>query len=177
MKKSNYTQKPKLIALTGLLAALVFIITRLSIPVLNNRIIHFGDAVIYLAACILPVRYAIFASAVGAGLSDALTPGCVQWIVPTLIIKSLMALCFKARENKVICMRNIISSLLAGVICMIGYYIAEGIILGNFIVPLSGISASFIQFTGSEVVFIILGLSFDKMKIKNYMRRQLEGDI
>lgn len=169
-------KKTSLIVITGLLAALVFVITRLSVPSINNRIIHFGDAVIYLAASILPVRYAVFASAIGAGLSDALTPGCVQWIIPTIIIKSLMALCFRRSENKIICSRNIISSILAGVICMVGYYIAEGIIDGNFLIPLSGIPSSLIQSSGSEVLFILVGLSFDKMKLKNYFKKQLEGE-
>lgn len=169
-------KKTNLIVITGLIAALVFVITRISIPSVNNRIIHFGDAVIYLAASILPMRYAVFAGALGAGLSDALTPGCVQWIMPTLIIKSLMVLCFKSNTNKIICIRNIVSSLLAGTICIIGYYIAEAIIVGNYIIPLGGILSSFIQFSGSEILFILIGISFDRMKIKNYFKRQLEGE-
>ena len=56
--------KIKLICITGVLTALVFVVTAyLHIPT-NNGYVHVGDGLIYLAACLLPWPYAM---AVGAG--------------------------------------------------------------------------------------------------------------
>ena len=50
--------------------------------------IHFGDAIIYLTATLLPAPYAIAAAAIGGGLADLLTAP--MWILPTIIIKMLI---------------------------------------------------------------------------------------
>ena len=94
--------KTKKLTLTALLGALIFVATtfvRLPVP-LSSGYIHIGDAVIYLAACLLPKSYAILASVIGAGLSDAI--GFPVYVIPTIIIKALMVLTFSNREQKIV---------------------------------------------------------------------------
>ncbi|MCX7772962.1 MAG: ECF transporter S component [Clostridia bacterium] len=79
--------------LTGLMTALVFVLTFLvKIPVpYTSGYIHLGDSMIYLSVIVLGPFYGAFASGVGSMLSDILG-GYAQYAIPTLVIKSLMAL-------------------------------------------------------------------------------------
>lgn len=174
MKQS---EKIKLMAMTGLFAALIFVATRINIPTgINNRIIHVGDAAIYLAACILPMPYAMLSGAIGAGLADFMTPGAALWILPTMIIKPLLVPFFNAKSGKFVTKRNIIATILAGITGIIGYAIAEGMIFGNFIAPIVGIPVASLQPIGSAILFVAISYAFDTMKIKAHLTRQLKGN-
>lgn len=80
--------------LTGLMTALVLVMTFfIKVPVpYTSGYIHLGDSMIYLSVMILGPLYGAFASGVGSMLADLLG-GYVHYAIPTLIIKSLMALC------------------------------------------------------------------------------------
>ncbi|MDF2613707.1 MAG: hypothetical protein K0S71_1493 [Clostridia bacterium] len=174
MKQS---EKTRLMIMTALFAAIIFVGTRISIPLgINNRIIHVGDAAIYLAACILPMPYAMISGAIGAGLSDFTTPGCAIWVIPTMIIKPLLVPFFTSQAGKFVSGRNIVATVLAGITGLIGYAIAEGIIFGNFIAPIVGLPASSLQPIGSAVLFIVIAYAFDTMKLKAHLTRQLKGE-
>lgn len=175
MKQS---EKTRLMVLTALFAAMTFIGTRISIPLpINNRIIHVGDAIIYLGACILPMPYAMLSGSIGAGLSDLLTPNCAIWVLPTLIIKPLLIPFFTYKSNKLICRRNLGAIVLAGIVGLLGYAVAEGIIFGSFITAFMGLPVAALQPIGSAILFVCLGYAFDTMKIKSYVSRQLKGDL
>ena len=63
---AQQTVKIKYLTLTGLMAAMITIMTAYicHIPVgVNGGYIHFGDSLIYLAATILPTPYALAAAA------------------------------------------------------------------------------------------------------------------
>ena len=103
----NQSQKTRTMILTALFAALVFVVTRINIPTgIGSHIIHVGDSIIYIAACILPMPYAMAAGAIGAALADALTPGAMVWVIPTLLIKPLLVLFFTQKNTHFICMRD-----------------------------------------------------------------------
>ncbi len=158
----------KTVVLTALFAALVFVATRINVPtgMGPGQIVHFGDGMIYLGACILPMPYAMAAGAIGAGLSDALTPGCMVYVLPTMLIKSLLVVYFTNNHTKFMCLRNNIGAILAGVTGGIGYAIVAAVLAGNMGAALPTIPGSMIQATGSGVIFILVGYSFDKMRFK-----------
>ena len=61
----------------ALMAAFITLVTAyvLHVP-FPGGYVHIGDTLIYLAACLLPLPYAVAAGAIGAGLADLLTyPG------------------------------------------------------------------------------------------------------
>lgn len=158
----------KKLVLTSLFAALICISIGLlfKIPTgFNNGYIHLGDVIIYLSATILPTHYAIMAAAVGGGLADALTGGAI-WIIPTIIIKSVMVLYFTSKNENILCKRNITGVVFAGITGLIGYYIAGGIISGNFIAALAMLPVEGIQPLASGIFFLILGRYLDKIEIK-----------
>ena len=77
--------------LTGLFAAMITLMTAYicHIPYgANGGYIHFGDALIYIAAVLLPRPYALAAAAIGGGLADLLTAP--MWAPATIIIKMLI---------------------------------------------------------------------------------------
>ncbi len=161
----NKNSNVKNLALSALFASLVFLATAylLHIPI-GNGYIHLGDTFIYLAACILPGAYAIPACAIGAGLADV-TTGAAIWLVPTLIIKALMALTFFKKSNKIINTQNIVFALIASVVGLFGYVLAEIILFGNPIAAFAGILTGAIQPIGSFICFITIGKAMDKMNI------------
>lgn len=160
--KKNHT---KLMCISGILSALVFVITAyLHIPTYNGYV-HCGDGVIFLAACVLPIPYSIIVGALGAMLADLLT-GFAIWAPGSMIIKGLLALLFTYKSNKIITKRNLVMLLPAALISAAGYYLYEALITGSFIASLSGIPGSIIQAVASSILFVVAGLAMDKYNIK-----------
>ena len=78
------------IVFTALMTALVFVATYLPHIPIPLGYAHLGDAVIFLLALLAPRRAALFAACIGSALADLLG-GFALWIVPTLVIKFVMA--------------------------------------------------------------------------------------
>ena len=162
MKRKNI----KLTCISGLFAALVFVVTAyLHIPTVNGYV-HVGDGIIYLVAALLPMPYAVTVGAVGALLADCLT-GFAILAPGSVIIKAVTVLLFTARENKIITRRNLFALLPAAVVCAGGYYLYEALVYGNFVAALVGIPASITQSAASSVLFVSIGLAADKMNLKS----------
>ena len=158
--------KIRLMCISGVLMALVFVVTAyLHIPT-NNGYIHIGDGIIYLAACILPLPYAIAVGAGGALLADCLT-GYAIWAPASIIIKTATVLLFTSKGKKMMTLRNWLMLIPAALICAGGYYLYESILYGNFVAPLAGILMSLIQSLTSSVLFVAIGLTIDKMNYKS----------
>ena len=162
MKNENV----RLMCLSGIFTAVVYVFTAyLQIPS-HNGYIHIGDAFIYIAACLFPLPYAASVGAIGALFADCLT-GFAIWAPGSVIIKAVTVLFFCAKGNKIVSLRNIVAIVPAAVMCVGGYYLYESIITGNFIAPLSGIPGSITQSVSSSIVFIAFGFALDKFKIKS----------
>ena len=167
--KKNHT---KLICISGIFSALVFVITAyLHIPTYNGYV-HCGDGIIFLSACILPLPYSVIVGVLGAMLADLLT-GFAIWAPGSMIIKGLLALLFSCKAKKIITTRNVVMLLPAAFISAVGYYLYEGIITKNFIASLSGIPASIVQAVASSIVFVIAGIAMDKYNLKKKILEDL----
>lgn len=159
----------RLDVITALFAALIFVVTAyvLHIPTpATGGYIHLGDAFVYLAASMLPAPYAVAAAGIGEALSDALT-GSAVYALPTLLIKSAMALCFSAAGGKIITKRNTAASVAAGAICVAGYYLTEVILYRSFVSPAVEIPANLLQAGASAAIYLIAGKAMDKAGLKH----------
>ena len=162
----NTSIKTKNIVITALFAALIFIATMVHIPTgFNGGYIHIGDTFIYLAAVLLPMPYAMLSGGIGAALCDGLS-GAALWVLPTLIIKPLMVLCFKRNQEKIFSKISILSVIIAGLVGWFGYYIFGAIISGNFLAPLATFFIEMIQPIISGIIFLVVGYALDKINIK-----------
>ena len=175
------------VALCAVFATLVFLPTAyLHIPVGMGQYVHFGDAIIYIAACVLPFPFGALAGAVGGGLADLLT-GYGYWAPFTMVIKFLIALTMNSKADKILTKRNGCMSILSGAISTTGYYISTVIIMafgiggydkveGSFTALLSAaaidsLPGSLVQSTGSIIIFIILAAALDKAKFKKFVNK------
>lgn len=154
--------------MASLFAALIFVVTAyvLHIPTpATGGYVHLGDAFVYLAASMLPAPYAIAAAGIGEALSDLLTGG-AAFALPTLVIKSAMALCFSAAQEKIIGKRNIAASVFAGLICIGGYYLTEVFMMHSFASPVAEIPANAVQAAASAAVYLLAGRALDRIGAK-----------
>lgn len=155
----------KLMCITGVFTAIVFVTTAyLHIPS-HTGYTHVGDGFIYLAACMLPLPYGIFVGALGALLADCLT-GFAIWAPGSIIIKAAAVLLFSRKSEKIFTLRNALALIPASAICIGGYYLYESIITMNFVAPLAGIPGYITQSVLSSILFVIVAFAMDKLKFK-----------
>ncbi|MCI1958521.1 MAG: ECF transporter S component [Clostridia bacterium] len=113
----------KIITKTALMAALVFLATYiLKIPLLFGYT-HLGDCMIFIGVIILGSKRGAFAGGVGAALAD-LAGGYPQWILPTFIIKFIMAFTMGIFIEKLMPKfkyNYIVGSVAGGIMQIIGY--------------------------------------------------------
>ncbi len=174
--------KVKLITTTALFTALVTVgTTIIQIPVAGKGYTHFGDSMIYLAACILPAPAAIFASSVGAALADLVT-GYTIYVPATIIIKALNALPFilmriylkrKNKDDRILRVQTALMLIPTSLVTIFGYLIAEYIMFGDTFALVSAFTGGWLQPTGSLIGFLIFAAALDKIKFKSKIINQV----
>lgn len=180
--KANSDKTTKII-LTGLMMAMIVVATTLFIiPVpFGNGYIHLGDAVIFLSVLILGWKYGAVAAGVGSALADLLI-GYAIWAPWTLFIKGAMAVVMgifilKAmhRNGKHVLgvpVYHLLGMILAGCVMAAGYYVAEGVIYGNFIVPVVSIPWNIVQFGVGSVLAVLLASALYKTPARRFFSYQ-----
>lgn len=130
MQQKNYFTVQELV-FTALMTALVFVATYLPHIPIPLGYAHLGDAVIFLLALLAPRRSALVAACIGSALADLLG-GFALWIVPTLVIKFVMAeIVYRVgRRGDAIAPRaSIIAALLLSSLWMAAAYTLAGAVL------------------------------------------------
>lgn len=158
----------KKISYTGMFAALIFVLTMfVKVPVASGYV-HFGDALAYICALVLGSPYALIAAALGEGLAD-IAGGYVMYFPATVIIKCLIVLPFvltrKKNNGKYLTSVTAFLTILAGVITVGGYFIADLIIDKSYAVV--DIPGNLIQAVGSAIAFMLIALALDKSNIND----------
>ena len=160
MRNDNLRYMVTAAALAGVILVATAFLLHIPIGTVGGYI-HLGDAIVYLAACLLPTPYAMLAAAVGCGLADLLS-GAAVWVIPTVIVKSLMVMLFTCRNPRILCRHNLLAAVVAGLIGITGYYLAEMLIVSSFVAPLASVLPNAIQGVGSAVAFMALGALTDR---------------
>ena len=163
MKQS---QRLHLLIMSALFAAAIAVMTAylLHIPIPTGGYIHVGDALIYLAACLLPTPYAVGAAVVGAGLADLLTAP--MWVLPTLAIKAAVALLFTSRAPRLLCPRNLAAAAGACLLSPAAYALAACLLMGSVHAFWPQFLGTLVQGIGSGVLFTVLALALDRAGFK-----------
>ncbi len=158
-------QKTRTMAITAMFTALITVMTAyFQIKTVNSGYIHFGDSMIYLASCLLPAPYAVFAASVGGALADILS-GAAVWAVPTAIIQALLRK--KEKGTKIISPETVVMAIVSGIITIAGYWLAEGIIFGFAAATVASFLRGLVQPTGSTIIFYGVGMLLDKANFKS----------
>ncbi|MBP3649740.1 MAG: ECF transporter S component [Clostridia bacterium] len=130
-KQNNGKTNVQRLALGGLMAALVCVATsffKLPVPITQGYI-HLGDAFVLVSAAILgPLGVA--AGAIGSMLADLLG-GYFQYLLPTFVIKGLVALVAYAglRGSKPFWVEWLVL-IIAEAVMVLGYFLAECLMYG-----------------------------------------------
>ena len=145
---------------TALMMALVYIFTTMfKIPTpLTGGYTHLGDCMIFLAVMILGRKQGTIAAGFGAALADLLG-GYVVYVVPTLIIKSIMAFIMGTFVEKLIPKNKInwlFGAVAGGLFQVFGYAVLE-VFLYGFAASLATVPANLGQtFTGIVMAAVII---------------------
>ncbi|MEG0829592.1 MAG: ECF transporter S component [Anaerovoracaceae bacterium] len=181
MQVSNKTTK---IVMTALMMCMIMVATmfiRVPIP-FTQGYVHLGDAMIFLAVLIVGWKYGAVAAAVGCSMADIIG-GFAMWAPWTFVIKAIMAIVmglfiqgtlkFKEKNFAGFPVLEILGMIIAGIIMVAGYYIAEGLMYGNWIVPLAGIPWNAGQFAAGMVIASIIGVALSKTPARRYFAYKL----
>ena len=160
MKRND--NKLRLLTLTAVFAALTYVLTAfLQVPTVKGYV-HIGDAVIFLAAAVLPTPYAAAAGAIGAGLSDALS-GYFIWVPATIVIKALTTLAFTNKSEHIVSPRHLAAIVPALILCVGGYGLYSGLVIyHNVAAGFADAAANAVQSVTSGIVFILVGTALDR---------------
>ena len=149
---------------SALFAAIIFVATSyLKVPLPVMGYVHLGDGIIFLAATILPLPYAIGAAAIGAAFAD-LMAGYTQYILATFILKALTAACFSALKGRSVTTRNLLALIPAVILNVGGYYLFEALIYNSLVSPIANTPFNAVQSVCGVVIFILLGVMIDKTR-------------
>lgn len=120
----------KKLCLAGVMAALVFVMTYLpKVPVIvTGGYVHLGDGAIFLATLLLG-PLGIPAAAIGSGLSDLLG-GYMVYVLPTMVIKALVALVAWKVWKEGSWLRAVIAFAAAEAVMVLGYFAFEAVMYG-----------------------------------------------
>ena len=155
------------IVVTAMCIALTYIFTavvNIRLPFApNGGLIHLGNVPLFLAAIIFGRKTGALSGAFGMGLFD-LFSGWTAWAPFTFVIVGLMGFSVGTiTEKKKGFGWKIVAILVACVLKIAGYYIAEGIIYGNWITPASSIPGNLLQVGVAAVVVLIISGQLQKL--------------
>ena len=166
-KAENSIGQVQFLTITALFIALTYVFTafvNVRLPITaNGGLIHLGNVPLFICAILFGKKSGALAGGIGMGLFDLLS-GWTAWAPFTFIIVGLMGFSVGAiTEKKKGFGWKVVAILVACVIKIAGYYIAEGIIYGNWITPASSIPGNLLQVGVAAVVVLIISGQLQKL--------------
>ena len=187
MKMTESENRVYPVVMTAMMICIIMVsivLFRIPIP-FTQGYVNLSDAMVFLAVIILGYRYGAVAAGIGSMLGD-LMAGFAMWAPWSMGIKAGMAIIFGLVIQSTLTHRKaeggrkgngspselgfmsieIFAMILAGLFMTAGYYVAEGIMYGNWIVAALGIPWNLAQFG----VGIVLAVSLNKALAKTSLR-------
>ena len=160
----------RFITITALFIALTYVFTafiNIRLPITaNGGLIHLGNVPLFICAIIFGKKSGAIAGGVGMGLFDLLS-GWTAWAPFTFVIVGCMGFVMGwITEKKQGFQWYVVAMLAACAIKIGGYYIAEGIIYGNWITPVTSIPGNLLQIGTAAVIVLIIIAPLKKVAAK-----------
>lgn len=150
------------IVVTAIFIALTYIFTafiNVRLPIVaNGGLIHLGNVPLFIGAIIFGKKTGMIAGGIGMGLFDLLS-GWTLWAPFTLVIVGLMGFVvgkITEKEEHQKFVWYVVAIIAACAIKIAGYYIAEAIIYGNLMVPVTSIPGNLVQIGVAAVIVLII---------------------
>lgn len=151
-------KKIRQITIQAACIALVFIgtmVLQVRLPILaQGGLIHLGNVPLFFCAVLFGKRTGALAGGVGMALFDLLS-GWSAWAPFTFLIVGVMGFLVGAiTEKNSDFIHLFLAFLIAGIVKVTGYYIAEGILYGNWISPITSIPGNIAQIVVAACVVL-----------------------
>lgn len=146
------------IVLCAMFTVLTYIFTMLNVnPIgLPGGLVHLGNIPLFIAAILFGKKIGAIAGGVGMALFDVLSPYAI-WAPFTLVIGLatgfVVGLCTERRKSIPF---YVLAMVAAAAVKLAGYYLAEGLIYGNWIAPAMAIPANLTQVIVAAVVVLLI---------------------
>ncbi len=164
-------QTNKIITAALMMAMITVMILILPIPLpAVNGYINLGDSIIFMAVIILGWKYGAAAGGLGGALADLIL-GYAAWAPFTFLIKGGMALIMgliiekSKRKGKGICFLGMICG---GIWMVLGYFVAGGILYGNFLASALNMPMDGLQVTIGAVLATVILTALEKTPMRKY---------
>ena len=161
------------LVITALFIALTYVATwliNIRLPLVGSGgLIHLGNVPLFIGAMLYGRKTGALAGAFGMGLFD-LFSGWTAWAPFTFVIVGAMGyvvgLMAEKKPFKNTNVNNIVSIILALIIKIVGYYFAEVILYGNWVLPLGSIPGNILQVVVAGIIVVPFA-----GKLKKILRR------
>lgn len=175
-KTNTSIDKTKEIAIDAIFIALTYVFTafiNIKLPIAaNGGLIHLGNIPLFVAAIVFGWKTGMIAGGIGMAIFDMISGFWATWAPFTLVIVGLMGFTVgKITEKKNSYVRNVIAFVAAAVIKVAGYYIAEGILYGNFIAPFSSIPGNLVQVGVAAIIVLPISVRLKKAAEKIFITK------
>ncbi len=181
------SSKTSRIVVTAMMMCLIMVaifILRIPIP-FTQGYVNLSDAVIFLSVIMLGWKYGMAAASLGSMMGDIIG-GFAMWAPWTFFIKGMMALIMglmlemaekrediSAKRKKAV---EVTAMAVSGTFMTGGYFIAEGIMYGNWIVAALGIPWNIGQFVVGMVLALVLEAALKKTSLRKFFSSTKEHD-
>lgn len=152
--------KTKTLVIYALFIALTLVSTmfiNIRLPIMGNGgLIHMGNVPLFIAALVYGRKAGAIAGAVGMGFFDILS-GWGAWAPFTFIIVGTMGFLAGLISEKVPGKRVVVNTLavaVALIIKIVGYYFAEVILYGNWVLPFGSIPGNLMQVIIAGIIVV-----------------------
>ncbi len=131
---------------------------------------HLGNGFIFLASVFLGNPGGILCAGIGSALAD-MFGGWYAWMIPTLIIKSIMGgvvsliACDKEGKAKILSAKTGIAIIVGTVVMVLGYFIAGSFLEGNIAAGAAQIPGLVGEDIVGIILFYVLGIALEKAGI------------
>ena len=160
--KTTSTEQVRFLTVTAIGIALVYVFTwliNIRLPFApQGGLIHLGNVPLFIFAILFGKKTGAIAGGVGMGLFDLLS-GWTAWAPFTLIIVGIMGFVMGwMTEHKKTYPRIILAMIIVSAIKIVGYYLAEVILYGNWMAPITSVPGNLVQMgVGSVIVLVVIG--------------------
>lgn len=179
--QTNYeTSKTSVLVRTAMMMCMIMVaifLLRIPIP-FTQGYVNLSDAIIFIGIFLLGWKYGAVAAAVGSMLGDILG-GFAMWAPWTFCIKGGMAiitgmlicsLCKKeGLTDRAFVVLSILAMAVGGLFMVGGYYIAEGVMYGNWVVAALGVPWNIGQFVIGILLAVVLTESLRRTSMRKYL--------
>lgn len=165
----------KYITINALSVALVCVSTMaIQIPIPLGYM-HLGNTCIFLTAALSGPATGLLAGGVGSAMADLLT-GYTQWVLPTLLIKSVMGLAIgylawgEEKRLRMNAPRTVLATVAGIAVMVFGYTIAGAVMNGSIYTGLLQVPGLTLEGVIGAAIFYALGFVLERAQVFRLIR-------